>query len=215
MASLFTELVRRKVLRSAALYLAAAWLILQVADLVLEAFDASPAVMRMLILAFAVGFPVFLLLSWFYEFIGARLVKDAGESTAAPRRWSSRTANFAIAVLVVLGAGIYFYSQTSTTRGPGSAVAPRPAVTDDGPTIAVLPLANISSAPDDEYLADGLTEELLNVLISDGCSQHRQAAGRRSRYRGKRKKRRRPAAYLGTARQHEHGAYALVGDVRS
>ena len=76
MSSLFQELIRRNVFRSAALYLAAAWLILQVADIVLDAFDASPGIMRILIVAFAVGFPVFLLLSWFYELRGARLVKD-------------------------------------------------------------------------------------------------------------------------------------------
>ena len=79
MASIFSELVRRNVLRSAALYLAATWLILQVADLVLDAFDASPAVMRVLIVGFTVRFPVYLLLSWFYELRGARLVKDEGD----------------------------------------------------------------------------------------------------------------------------------------
>ena len=83
MASLLDELIRRKVIRTAALYLAAAWLVLQVADLVVDAFDASPAIMRMLIVAFTVGFPVFLLSSWFYEFKGARLVKDTGASATA------------------------------------------------------------------------------------------------------------------------------------
>ena len=76
MASLFAELIRRNVFRAAALYLAVTWLILQVADLVVDAFDASSMIMRVLIVAFTVGFPVFLLLSWFYEFRGARLVKD-------------------------------------------------------------------------------------------------------------------------------------------
>ena len=52
----------------------------------LDAFDASPAVMRMLIVVFTVGLPVFLLLSWFYEFRGARLVKDTGEAESAIQR---------------------------------------------------------------------------------------------------------------------------------
>ena len=103
MASIFSELIRRKVHRSAALYLAAAWLILQVADLVLDAFDASPAAMRVLIVGFSAGFPVFLLLSWFYEFKGARLVKDSGGTPDSQQRWWSRVANVAIAVLAVLG----------------------------------------------------------------------------------------------------------------
>jgi hypothetical protein len=106
MGSLFHELVRRNVIRSAALYLAATWLILQVADIVLDAFEAPPAIMRVLIVAFTAGFPVFLLLSWFYEFRGARLVKDTGVSAETSRPWTARATNATIAALVILGAGI-------------------------------------------------------------------------------------------------------------
>ncbi|MEJ2257578.1 MAG: hypothetical protein P8X98_11340, partial [Woeseiaceae bacterium] len=166
MASLLAELKRRNVLRSAALYLAASWLILQVADLVLDAFDASPAVMRNLIVAFAIGFPVFLLLSWFYELRGARLVRDAGEPAEDLQGSAAGLANAVIVILIVLSAGIYFYSQLQTPEGPGRSDPSRAAAVDAGTTIAVLPLANISKDPDDEYLADGLTEELLNALTS-------------------------------------------------
>lgn len=166
MPSLFHELIRRNVFRSAALYLAAAWLILQVADIVLDAFDASRAIMRVLIVAFTAGFPVFLLLSWFYEFRGARLVRDTGEAGGTSRHWTIRVANVTIAVLVILGTSIYFFSQTQTARESDGSSAFQQAVVDSGSAIAVLPFANISSDTDDQYLADGLTEELLNVLAS-------------------------------------------------
>ena len=166
MPSLLHELIRRNVFRGAALYLAATWLILQVADIVLDAFGVSPAIMRVLIVAFTAGFPVFLLLSWFYEFRGARLVKDTGESAGSPRHWTTRAANVTIAVMVILGASMYLFSQIQTTHESDSVDARQQAVADSGSTIAVLPLANISSDPSDEFLADGLTEELLNVLTS-------------------------------------------------
>jgi serine/threonine-protein kinase len=43
-----------------------------------------------------------------------------------------------------------------------------PAATDAAtPSIAVLPLANLSADPENEYFSDGLTEELLNVLAKN------------------------------------------------
>jgi len=42
--------------------------------------------------------------------------------------------------------------------------APSPAAGNAPPRLAVLPLANISPDPKDEYFADGLTEELISVL---------------------------------------------------
>ena len=75
MASPFAELKRRNVLRTAALYLAGAWLLLQVADLVFEAFGAPPAAMRWLISLAAVGFPLVLLLSWVFDITPTGLEK--------------------------------------------------------------------------------------------------------------------------------------------
>jgi len=39
--------------------------------------------------------------------------------------------------------------------------------TDDKPSIAVLPFANMSADPENEYFSDGLSEELLNVLAKN------------------------------------------------
>jgi TolB-like protein/Tfp pilus assembly protein PilF len=166
MPSFLDELIRRNVFRAAALYLAGAWLVLQVADIVLDAFDASSVIMRVLIVAFTAGFPLFLLLSWFYEFRGARLVKDTAESAVTQRRGTTRAANVTIAVLALAGASIYFFSQTLAIREPDRLDALQPGAADSRSAIAVLPLANISGDPADAYLADGLTEELLNVLAS-------------------------------------------------
>ena len=42
-------------------------------------------------------------------------------------------------------------------------------------SVAVLPFANISAAADDEYFADGITEEIINVLVAASRAARRGA----------------------------------------
>ena len=70
-----------------------------------------------------------------------------------------------VALLLLLGGGIVWYYQhameTSTVASPAAPSAP--AIPTDA-SIAVLPFANMSGNPADEYFSDGLAEELLNSL---------------------------------------------------
>src|SRR5207244_935417 len=63
------------------------------------------------------------------------------------------------ALLVVLALGWYFYGQPSFRKGDVAT----PSVADKN-SIAVLPFANMSGKPGEDYFSDGMTEELLNVL---------------------------------------------------
>jgi TolB-like protein/Tfp pilus assembly protein PilF len=157
MSSFLHELKRRRVVRTAALYLAAAWLVLQVADLFIDAYEIPAAAMQMLFAVAAIGFPIALVLSWVYDL---RATGSSGSTTAT----TFRTLDTAIVVLAVLAAGFLAWSHF---RGPDTSTPPDATVAASAePAIAVLPLANISGNPDGDYLADGLTEELLNVLAS-------------------------------------------------
>ena len=83
---LFSELRRRNVLRMALLYVITAWLIMQVAEVLMGLSVLpewlGPAVLAML----AIGFPIALVLAWIYEFTpeGLRLESDldSGRSIA-------------------------------------------------------------------------------------------------------------------------------------
>ena len=77
-----SELERRNVLRMAALYVVASWLVMQVAEVViglanLPAFT-GPVVLALLI----IGLPIALVLSWLYEITpdGVTLEKDAASA---------------------------------------------------------------------------------------------------------------------------------------
>jgi len=87
---LLSELKRRNVLRMAALYLVAAWLVMQVAE-VLMTLAALPAWVGQLVLVLlAVGFPIALVLSWFYELTPEGIALDQEAEAAAPAAAVSR-----------------------------------------------------------------------------------------------------------------------------
>lgn len=74
----FSELCRRNVIRVGAVYAASSWLLLQIADLVIENTSAPSWVMPVFMLAAAVGFPVVIIAAWMVELTpkGLRLVKN-------------------------------------------------------------------------------------------------------------------------------------------
>ena len=134
MSSVFSELKRRHVYRTAVFYAAAAWLLVQVATQVAPYFDMPTWSVRLVIVACVAGFPIAVLLSWFYEW---------SPSTGWRRELEGDDAAVTTPIL------------------PGDAADSAP---PSDQSIAVLAFADMSQGKDQEYFSDGLAEELLNLL---------------------------------------------------
>ena len=171
--SVIAELKRRNVVRVAVLYGLAAWLILQVADVLVPALGLPGWVMRFVALLLILGFPLVLIFSWVYELTPEGLKKqqevDLNQSITHE---TGRKINYLIGALAVLAIVVVaverFIPRTApipaaTEAAPGAPPAEAP-VQAAAKSIAVLPFADMSAGKDQEYFADGLSEELLNLL---------------------------------------------------
>ena len=127
MKGFLRELRARNVDRAALAYAGAGWLLAQGGQLLADAYRWPDWVIRALLAALMLGFPLVLVLAWFFEWTPAGLVADgAGPPASAIRLRTRRKLDLAIAVLVfaVLGylAATWNWREPIQTRaGPSGA----------------------------------------------------------------------------------------------
>jgi len=175
--SLFEELKRRNVFKVAVAYIVTAWLLMQVADLVLENIGTPPWVMQTVLLLLAIGFPIALIFAWAFEVTpeGIKRERDVDRSESITQV-TGRKLDFAIIAMLVVVAGYFIWESRFQERSEPQVASAEPAeekavpaatdgaATFDDTSIAVLPFVNLSSDPEQEFFSDGISEELLNVL---------------------------------------------------
>ena len=71
------ELRRRHVFRTGAAYLVAAWLLMQVAEILLGTFDTPGWLMRGIVIVLAIGFPIAIILAWIYDITSHGIKRSA------------------------------------------------------------------------------------------------------------------------------------------
>jgi len=181
MPSFLEELKRRNVFRVGIAYIITAWLVLQVADVVLGNISAPDWVFKTLLLFLSLGAPVVLVFAWAYEMTpeGLKREKDVDRTTSVTHV-TGRKLDRTIIVILVLAVGYFavdkFYLSGEASKDAGTAAmattnrqGAAPGVADTPgletiTSIAVLPFVNMSSDKEQDYFSDGISEELLNLL---------------------------------------------------
>jgi len=175
---LIDELKRRNVFKVGVAYVAAAWLLLQLTEVLVGLLRLPENAGKYVILLLVIGFPVALFCAWAFELTpeGIKKEKDVNRSQSITRQ-TGRKLDFMIIGVMAVALAYFAYDKLvlSTARDAAFVEATTQAMTEQTVTestsaqvdksIAVLPFINLSDDAGNEYFSEGLSEELLNLLV--------------------------------------------------
>lgn len=175
MDSFLAQLRQRQVFKVATIYAVSAWPLIQIADLAVPALGLPDSVMTLLLQVFLIGFPMSLIFAWLYNFTSqgiVRVTNDEQQEEASPqvniKTTLSVAGTLAFAVVVILAGQLWLEGQSphNTAKTAEDSIPIPPKVLSKGKkeSIAILPFVPFSNDVEDEFFADGMVEELLNLL---------------------------------------------------
>jgi TolB-like protein len=184
MKPLLREFKRRNVYKVTVVYVVASWLLLQIADTLFPAFDMPEIAMRILAIGLFFSFPLVLLFTWAFELTPQGIRKTHSADSHELIRITK--GDYLVTVLLLVLISIMLFQSFGSKRPltgdiaeSGEVIPTLRTQTRDGiavsepvpsfsnrAAIAVLPFLNMSNDPEQEYFADGITEDLITGLQS-------------------------------------------------
>ena len=178
LSQFWQELKRRKVVRVITVYAAAAFVILELVDIITEPFGLPDWTLKLVVVLLSIGLVISTILSWVYD-----LTPDGIEKTQANQKGKEDRGKLAsngwqiasyISFLVIVGL-IVLNIIPRSSRSEAKEILDK--------SIAVLPFTYLSDEPDKQYLADGTMDEIvlnlskiedLRVLSKTSVEQYRE-----------------------------------------
>ena len=157
--SFFDELKRRRVFRVASSYAVVAFIVMQLVEIIFPMFNFPQWTQQFIVIVVLIGFPIAIILSWVFDktpqgYIKTDVVDPAGVSpTGEVTPFYKKKRNWFLVFGVTAGVLI---GRIGGTEQPEETIHEK--------SIAVLPFENLGQAVDDEYFADGMTEDILTEL---------------------------------------------------
>ena len=146
----------RAVLQWALVYLAGAWVVLQVVGFASERIPWFALVQQGLALLAFIGFFVTLVVAWYHGEKGRQRVRPT-------------EVFFLFILLVVAGGGLVLLPPADqAASGDQPELYSSPPIADDRPSVAALPWINRGGLPEDDYFSDGIHDQILTHLAMIG-----------------------------------------------
>ena len=155
------ELKRRNVIRASSAYILFALLVWKVLNITADLLHLNDNTIQIITLVLVILFPISMLMAWLYERSPEGFIRT-GSVAALNNPFSDEqkkplTSNTFIGLLLVTTIALFFLFPKSYSGKSG-------AVGDLEKSIAVLPFANLSNDPDQQFFADGVMEDILTQL---------------------------------------------------
>ncbi len=158
------ELKRRHVFKAGIAYLVVAWLIAQIASIVLPTFEAPPFVMKTLLFILIIGFPINLVFAWIYDVTpeGIKKTKSLENKNKNSDLKSGRLnkviiASLSLAVIILLFNQFGNNSSGNVTDTDSHEISTK--------FIGVLPFSNTKPDLETDYFGFAIADQIIGDLV--------------------------------------------------
>ena len=157
--NILEELKRRKVFRVLASYAVVVFVIMQLVEILFPIFNLPQWTQQFIVILLLIGFPIAAIFSWIFDRTPNGLIKtkksESVKSTLKnDRPFYLQKRNIFLFAGVLFGLIPGSFGQNILPKSEGI----------NYKSIAVLPFENLSKDGEDEYFADGMTEDILTEL---------------------------------------------------